>query len=231
MEVLKHLNWRNINYSLTPRERSSNMIIVWGSQVLLLWGQIQGAESTRGCTPHPFPITLWIDRVKTQIQSHSSPPCAVPSLHSCPTLCTLWTYAHHAPLSMDSPGKNTEWGTCLADQWLRCLAFTTGRMGLIHGWGTKLQHATPYDQKKRILEWVAMPFSRGSSQSRVWTSIFYVSCMGRQFFTLVPLGKPVWDNTMSNHSVLLFNTIKGITMRAQTAWTLLVQVIKMPMLG
>ena len=36
---------------------------------------------------------------------------------------------------------------------------------------------------------------------------------------------------MSNHSVLLFNTIKGITMRAQTAWTLLVQVIKMPMLG
>ena len=149
MEVLKHLNWRNINYSLTPRERSSNMIIVWGSQVLFLWGQIQGAESTRGCTPHPFPITLWIDRVKTQIQSHSSPPCAVPSLHSCPTLCTLWTYAHHAPLSMDSPGKNTEWGTCLADQWLRCLAFTTGRMGLIHGWGTKLQHATPYDQKKK----------------------------------------------------------------------------------
>ena len=23
----------------------------------------------------------------------------------------------------------------------------------------------------------------------------FVSCMGRQFFTLVPLGKPVWDNT------------------------------------
>ena len=92
-------------------------------------------------------------------------------------------------------------------------------------------HHALWPKKKRILEWVAMPFSRGSSQSRVWTSIFYVSCMGRQFFTLVPLGKPVWDNTMSNHSVLLFNTIKGITMRAQTAWTLLVQVIKMPMLG
>ena len=26
---------------------------------------------------------------------------------SCPTLATLWTAAHQAPLSMDSPGKNT----------------------------------------------------------------------------------------------------------------------------
>ena len=31
----------------------------------------------------------------------------------------------------------------------------------------------------RILEWVAMP-SRGSSQSRDQTHIFYVSCIGRQ---------------------------------------------------
>ena len=99
------------------------MIIVWGSEVLLLLGQIQGAESTREWTPHPLPITLWIDLVKTQIQSHSSSPYAVP----CAVLShftrvqlfvTLWTYARHAPPSMDSPGKNTEWGTCLAVQWL-----------------------------------------------------------------------------------------------------------------
>ena len=32
----------------------------------------------------------------------------------------------------------------------------------------------------RILEWVAMPSSRGSSQSRDQTSISYVSCTGRQ---------------------------------------------------
>ena len=206
------------------------MIIVWGSEVLLFWGQIQGAESTRGCTPHPFPITLWIDRVKTQIQSHSSPPCAVPSLHSRPTLWTLWTYSHHAPLSMDSPGKNTEWGTCLAIQWLRCLAFTAGHMGLIHGWGTRLPHTMPYDQKKEY--WSGLPCpSPGDLPNPGSEPASFVSCMGRQFFTLVPLGKPVWDNTMSNHSVLLFNTIKGITMWAQTAWTLLVQVIKTPMLG
>ena len=32
----------------------------------------------------------------------------------------------------------------------------------------------------RILEWVAIPFSRGSSQPRDGTCVFYVSCIGRQ---------------------------------------------------
>ena len=32
----------------------------------------------------------------------------------------------------------------------------------------------------RILEWVAMLFSRGSSQPRDWTCVSYVSCTGRQ---------------------------------------------------
>ena len=31
----------------------------------------------------------------------------------------------------------------------------------------------------RILEWVAIPFSRGSSLPRDWTRISYVSCIGR----------------------------------------------------
>ena len=31
----------------------------------------------------------------------------------------------------------------------------------------------------RILEWVAMPSSRGSSQPRDWTHVSYVSCTGR----------------------------------------------------
>ena len=35
----------------------------------------------------------------------------------------------------------------------------------------------------RILEWVAVPSSRGSSPPRDWTCISYVSCIGRQFFT------------------------------------------------
>ena len=31
----------------------------------------------------------------------------------------------------------------------------------------------------RILDWVAMPSSRGSSQPRDWTQVSYVSCTGR----------------------------------------------------
>ena len=45
----------------------------------------------------------------------------------------------------------------------------------------------------RILEWVAMTSSRGSSQPRGWTCTSYVSCTGRWFFfffPLVPPGKP-----------------------------------------
>ena len=35
----------------------------------------------------------------------------------------------------------------------------------------------------RILEWFAMPSSRGSSQLRDQTRTSYVSCIGTQFFT------------------------------------------------
>ena len=42
----------------------------------------------------------------------------------------------------------------------------------------------------RILEWVAMPSSRGSSQPRDRTQVSYISCTGRRFFTTVPLEKP-----------------------------------------
>ena len=41
----------------------------------------------------------------------------------------------------------------------------------------------------RILEWVAVCFSRGSSQSRDWTCI---SCIAGRFFTTEPSGKPTW---------------------------------------
>ena len=43
----------------------------------------------------------------------------------------------------------------------------------------------------RILEWVAMPSSRGSSWPRDRTCISYVSCVGRQVLNpLAPPGKP-----------------------------------------
>ena len=44
----------------------------------------------------------------------------------------------------------------------------------------------------KILEWVAMPFSRGSSQPRDWTCGSYVSCIGR-WVLYHYLGSP-WDS-------------------------------------
>ena len=42
----------------------------------------------------------------------------------------------------------------------------------------------------RILEWVAMPSSRGSSWSRDQTCDSYTSALAGRFFTTVPRGKP-----------------------------------------
>ena len=42
----------------------------------------------------------------------------------------------------------------------------------------------------RILEWVAMPSSRESSQPRDETCVSYVSCIGKQNLSIAPPGKP-----------------------------------------
>ena len=43
----------------------------------------------------------------------------------------------------------------------------------------------------RILEWVAISSSRGSSQPRDQTCISYSSCIASEFFTADLLGKPI----------------------------------------
>ena len=42
----------------------------------------------------------------------------------------------------------------------------------------------------RILEWIVMPSSRGSSQSRDRTHVSCISCTAGRFFTTEPPGKP-----------------------------------------
>ena len=42
--------------------------------------------------------------------------------------------------------------------------------------------------QSRILEWVAISYSRGSSRPRDWTCI---SCIANSFFTTGPLGSPI----------------------------------------
>ena len=43
-----------------------------------------------------------------------------------------------------------------------------------------------------ILEWVAISFSRGSSQPRDGTSIYGISCLAGGLFTTEPTGKPMY---------------------------------------
>ena len=47
----------------------------------------------------------------------------------------------------------------------------------------------------RILEWVAMPFSRGASPPRDRTHVSCVSCTADRFFTAESPGKPQMANT------------------------------------
>ena len=49
----------------------------------------------------------------------------------------------------------------------------------------------PWNFQARILDWIAIPFSRRSSQPRDWTCVSYVSYIGRQIlYRLSPQGSP-----------------------------------------
>ena len=52
----------------------------------------------------------------------------------------------------------------------------------------------------RILEWVAMPFSRGSSWPRDQTHISWISCFAGRFFAIEPPGKPKLDPYLMPYS-------------------------------
>ena len=55
----------------------------------------------------------------------------------------------------------------------------------------------------RILEWVANPFPRGSSQPRDWTCISWSSSIAGGFFTIEPLGKPNLKNIVKCNRILI----------------------------
>ena len=96
---------------------------------------------------------------------------------SCPTLCDPIDYSPPgSSVRGDSPDKNTGVG---------CHALFQGifpnhgsNLGLPHC-GQILYHLG-HQGSPRILEWVAYPFSRGSSWPKCWTGVF---CIARGFFT------------------------------------------------
>ena len=90
---------------------------------------------------------------------------------SCPTLCNPMDYS-----PWNSPGQNTGVGRLSL---LQGIFPTQGsNPGLLHC--RQILHQLSHKGSPRILERVAYPFSRGSSQPRNWTR---VSCIAGGFFT------------------------------------------------
>ena len=87
---------------------------------------------------------------------------------------SLWPHGLHRP--WNSPGQNTRVGSCSLLQGI----FPTqeSNPGLLHC--GQILYQLSYHGSPRILEWVAYPFSTGSSQPRNWTRI---SCIAGTFFT------------------------------------------------
>ena len=123
---------------------------------------------------------------------------------SCPTLLTPWTVARQTSLSMDSPEKNIGVGCHFLLQGV----FSTqdSNLGLLHcrqilyWWTMKRKgkwslsvvsnslwphgHSLPGSPvhgifQARVLEWVAISFSRWSSQPGDWTRVSHIE--GRRF--------------------------------------------------
>ena len=132
---------------------------------------------------------------------------------------TPWTVAHQAPSSMEFP-RQEYWSWLpfpsprdLPDLRIQPMSLVSPAVadGFFTSWATRVVHAkslhssldlcNPVDcsmpgssvhriLQARILEWVAMPSSRGSSRPRDRTHISCISCIGRWvFLPLVPPGR------------------------------------------
>ena len=96
------------------------------------------------------------------------------------------------PRPWDSPGRNTEVGCYFL---LQCMKVKSeSKVAQSYPTLSNPMDCSPPGShihgifQARILEWVAIPFSRGSSQSRDWA---WVSCIAGRVFTAEPPGKPL----------------------------------------
>ena len=110
---------------------------------------------------------------------------------------TPWTVVHQAPLSTgNSTGKSTGVGCHALLQGI----FPTQRPNPGLPNCRKILYHVSHQGSPRNLEWVAYPFSRGSSQPRNQTR---VSCIaGRFFYQLSYQGSPKEYTTVSQEFIL-----------------------------
>ena len=96
---------------------------------------------------------------------------------SCPTLCDPMDCSlPGSSVHGDSPGKNTGVGCHALNQWI----FPTQRLNLGLPYCRWILYILSHQGSPRILEWVAYPFSRGSSPPKNQTRVSWIA--GR-FFT------------------------------------------------
>ena len=91
-----------------------------------------------------------------------------------PTLCDPVDCILYSP--WNSLGQNT--GVCSLSILWGIFQTQGSNPGLLHC--RQILYQLSHKRSPRILEWVAYPFSRGSSQTRDWTGI---SCIADEFFT------------------------------------------------
>ena len=121
----------------------------------------------------PDPGINAVSPAKAGVFFTTEPPgeVKVKAAQSCPT---LWPRGLYSP--WDSPGQSTGVGSRSLLQ--RLFPTQGSNPGLPHCRRTLYQLS--HKGSPRILEWVAYPFSSGSSQPRNWTG---VSCIAGVFFT------------------------------------------------
>ena len=152
--------------------------------------------SLHGCSNKVQPLLFTLDEgylltaappdLECGVAPLSPPAPAQPQLLSCPTLCNPMDGSLPVCSVLgDSPGKNTRMG-CLAlfqrifptQIWkpslLHCrrILYRLGHEGVKHKSLSRVWLGNPMDYRvgilqARILEWVAFPFFRGSSQTRI----------------------------------------------------------------
>ena len=98
---------------------------------------------------------------------HGSESCSVMSN-------SLWPHGLYSP--WNSPGQNTGVGSLSLLQWIVPTQGSNSGLPRCRWMLYQLSHKG----SPRILEWIAYPFSSGSSRPRNWTG---VSCIAGEFFT------------------------------------------------
>ena len=161
--LLKHLMMLTLAYLLPSSDHGLNCEEAWCSEKEKEeWGFFFFFFS------FPFLRTKKIKRTVSRPEHYWS---EVKVIQLCPTLCNPMDCS-----PWNSPGQKTGVGSLFLFQGI----FPTWRSnpGLLHC--RHIPYQLKHQGSPRILEWVAYPFSRGSSQPRRWTR---VSCIAGGFFT------------------------------------------------